>query len=449
MTVHRISRRGFLGHMAQAAAVGAVAQTTRSVARINGANDRISIGFVGVGARGRELMRRADELSRDENVQLTAVCDIWQQARERGERMLQVWNGTPPISCRTIGELCERKDIDGLIIATADFQHPVHTCIAVEAGKDVYVEKPLGCDFAQIKKARDAVRRSGRIAQMGTFRRSFGRPRAARDFIQQGRLGRVSYVEMVQPMFQQRWRIPGSEKSLTEADTDWDAFLCYTPKVPFDARKYREFRLFWPYSTGIFCQWMSHAVDEVNLVLDEMPKSVLAGGGVYVWKDGRTNPDTAQCLIEYPRGCLFSYHMRLGNAENGRNTMFYGTTGTLDLYAGMAYGDGGGGDIARDRPDDPASIYNADAATRLPDRAKGGLLLDAPPDEDHMTNFFRCMRSGKKPNADIEAGFAHALATTMAGLSLRTGRRVTYDAQNDTLLLAEQPQTDAATTDCG
>jgi predicted dehydrogenase len=348
-----------------------------------------------------------------------------------------------------MAEICDHEDIDALIIATPDFQHPGQTCLAVEAGKDVYVEKPLGCDFEQLKKARDVVRRSDRVVQMGTFRRSHGVPRAARDFIAQGRLGRVSYVEMVQPLFQQRWRIPGSEKSLHEDDTDWNEFLDYTPKVPFDARKYREFRLFWPYSTGIFCQWMSHAVDVVNIVLDQTPKSVVSSGGVYVWKDGRTNPDTAQCLIEYPRGCLFSYHMRLGNGADGRNPMFYGTNGTLDLYAGLAYGEGGGGDIAPDRPDAPAPVYNADAATRLPDRAKGGLMLDPPPDEDHMTNFLRCVRSRKKPNADIEAGFAHALATTMAGVSLRTGQRVTYDAEHETLLLTKQHQTSGTHADCG
>ena len=450
MTAHRTSRRRFLGRTAQAvAAAGAVAQTARSAERINGANERMSVGFVGVGARGRELMRRANQLAKAENVKLVGVCDIWTQARERGAGMLQQWNGTQPISCRTIDEICARKEIDALIIATADFQHPVHTCLAVEAGKDVYVEKPLGCDFDQIRKVRDVVRRSDRVVQMGTFRRSHGVPKAARDFIQQGRLGRVSYVEMVQPLFQQRWRIPGAEKSLREADTDWSEFLAYTPTVPFDPRKYREFRLFWPYSTGIFCQWMSHAVDVVNLVLDELPKSVVASGGVYVWKDGRTNPDTAHCLVEYPRGCLFSYHMRLGNSANGRAPIAYGTTGTLELYTGLAYGDGGGGDIARDRPDDPGSIYNADAMTRLPDRAKGGLILDAPPDEDHMTNFFRCVRSRKTPNADIEAGFAHALATTMAGLSLRIGQRITYDAEHDKLLLTEQSQTDTTTTDCG
>jgi predicted dehydrogenase len=282
--------------------------------------------------------------------------------------------------------------------------------------------------------ARDAVRKSKRIVQVGTQRRAEGLPWAARQFVRSGRLGKVSFVEMTDTLFQQRWRIPGSETSLTERDTNWPEFLSYTPKdVPFDARKYREFRLFWPYSTGVFCQWMSHAVDMVNLVLDEIPKAATSAGGIYIWKDGRTNPDTAQCLVEYAGGCLFSYHMRMGNSANGRGLTFYGTNGTLELNAGIAYGEGGGGEIVMKPGPNGVAELSIDAATRLPDRAAGGVLLQAETDGDHMADFFDAVRKRRQPRANIDAAFAHALATTMAGLSLRMGTRIEYDMTTDTL----------------
>ncbi|UCD29615.1 MAG: Gfo/Idh/MocA family oxidoreductase, partial [Planctomycetota bacterium] len=408
--------------------------TTRSAERVLGANERMSVGVVGLGNRGTQLMSWAYDLSESDNIELTAVCDIWNRRREEGAEIVRGWMGRRPIICRTLAEICELKDVDALIIATADFQHAPHARQAVEAGKHVYLEKPFGCDFEQIKLARDIIKKSGKIAQMGTQQRSLGIPWAARDFIRSGYLGKVSYVEIVDSLCQQRWRIRGSEKSLTESDTNWKEFLSYTPWVPFDARKYREFRLFWPYSTGIFCQWMSHAIDLVNLVLNEIPQSVVSAGGVYVWKDGRTNPDTAQCLVEYPSGCLVSYHMRLGNGTHRRDVTFYGTTGALELHAGIAYGDGGGGRVIVESSHGPIPNFRLDASMRLPDRDKGGVFFESDPDGDHMSDFFTAIRNNRRPKADVDSGFAHALATTMAGMSIRTGIRMTYDPKTDRML---------------
>ena len=434
MKQRRLSRRGFLGRSARvAAATGLVCQSARSAERAAGANDRLLVGIVGPGSRGTTLMEWVNRLAKKDNVALTAVCDIWNQRREAAVERIRQWTGRSPASCRTMAEICDRHDVDVLVIATADFQHAPLTRQAVEAGKHVYVEKPFGCDFEQIKRARDAVKKTGLIVQVGTQRRSHGAAKAVREFVKAGRLGKVTYVDMTNALFQQRWRIPGSGTSLTEKDTNWKEFLNYTPEVPFDARKYREFRLFWPYSSGMFCQWMSHAVDLANLVLDELPRSVVASGGVYLWKDGRANPDTAQCLVEYPSGCLMSYHMRLGNGADGGTLNFYGTNGVLDLYAGMAYGDGGGGEVFRTNPGRSIAEFAADASKRLPDRAKGGIILEAEPDRDHMSDFFAAVRSRRPLRADVDAGFAHALATTMAGMSLRMGVRVEYDAATDSV----------------
>ncbi|NLX23537.1 MAG: Gfo/Idh/MocA family oxidoreductase [Phycisphaerae bacterium] len=393
--------------------------------------------MVGPGARGLQLMDWIHRLSRAENLELTGVCDIWNERRESAVEMVKAWTGRVPHACRTMAEMCERKDIDVLVVSTVDFQHAPLARQAVEAGKDVYVEKPFGCDFEQIKLAREAIRASDRVFQAGTQLRSNGVPWAAHEFIAKGRLGKVSFVELVQPLFHQRWRIPGAETALTEKDTNWKEFLCYAPQVPFNARHYREFRLFWPYSTGIFCQWMSHIIDLVNLVLGERPKAVVAAGGTYVWNDGRTNPDTAHCLVEYPSGCLMSYHMRLGNGAHARPLTFYGTNGTLDLDAGVAYGDGGGGEVILANPGSLIPELIVDASRRLPDRHQGATILDAEPDGDHMVDFFRAVRTRCPTRAGVDAAFNHALATTMAGMSWRLGARIEYDPIADSLNVGE------------
>ncbi len=429
-----LTRRALLGKSAGLATVGLATLDAKSAGKVLGANDRISVGIIGAGNRGLALARWINQLAAEKNAELTAVCDIWNQAREAGAEYIEQLTGRRPRKCANLAEICDLADVHALVIATADFQHAPHTRQAVEAGKDVYVEKPFGCDFEQIKIARDTAKARGRIVQAGTQARAEGTPWAARDFIRSGRLGKVSFVEVTDSLFQPRWRIPGSETSLSEKDTNWKEFLSYTPEVPFDARKYREFRLFWPYSTGIFCQFMSHAVDLVNLVLDDVPKAVVAAGGVLVWKDGRSNPDTAHCLVEYLGGCIFSYHMRLGNSANSRTLTFYGTNGTLDLNAGMAYGEGGGGEVVMKPGANGVPELTVAASRRLPERRQGGILLQAEPDGDHMVDFLECVRSRNQPRAPIDAAFNHALATTMAGMSLRLKTRIEYEMTTETLL---------------
>jgi predicted dehydrogenase len=426
-----MTRREFVGKTAAGAAAMSLGRWAFVPSRVWGANDRLGVGFVGMGARMGSLLEEVRRLSETHRLDLVAVCDIWNQRREAAAAKVQGWTGQQVAACRTLEEICARSDVDVLIIATADFQHAPHLAFAVRAGKDVYVEKPLGCDFDQIKDAWKAVQETGRVVQMGTQARGEGKYFGARDFIRSGKLGKVSYVEIAEPLFEQRWRIPGSENSLTEADTDWKEFQSYTydPKLPFNARHYREFRLFWPYSSGCLCQWMSHKIDLVNLVLDELPRSAVCLGTLSVWNDGRNNPDTVQALLEYPSGVLVTYHMRLGNSQNGRGIFIYGTQGTMDLMGGRAYGDGGGGAVIKDRPEDVNSTFHVDSSTLLPKSQEGGVTWESPPDVHHIGHFFECVRSRERTRADIDAGFAHALATTMANLSYRYGCRMEYDAE--------------------
>jgi predicted dehydrogenase len=425
MSNRPITRRQFVGKSVPVVGGAALAMTASSYARVSGANDRLSVGIVGCGGRMSSLMSEVHKLEKKQNCEITAVCDIWNQRREEAAKKVETWYGRAPRKCRTLTDICALEDVDALVIATADFQHASHMAFAVRHGKDVYVEKPLGVDFEQVKEALVAVRETGRIVQMGTQGRSAGAGWGARDFIKAGKLGAVTYGEIDEPLFQERWRIPGSETSLTEKDTDWKEFQSYTyePEKAFNARHYREFRLFWPYSSGCIAQWMSHAIDAVNLALDEIPRYGVAWGGVYLWKDGRTNPDTIQCLLEYPRGCLVTYHMRLGNGPEARDTKIYGSNGTLYLNKAIATGEGGGGTVTIANPGQLDATVKVDKSTVIKEQIK----YPCPPDLNHMENFLESVRTRKRTRADIEAGYGHAVACILADLSYRNGCRMEYD----------------------
>ena len=200
-----------------------------------------------------------------------------------------------------------------------------------------------------------------------------------------------------------------------DARANWPRFRLNRPEEAFDPRKYLEFRLFWPYSSGLPCQWMSHQIDTVAwLTGDPYPKSCVASGGIYQWKDGRRNPDTFTAVFEYPSGFQVQYHARQTNAFGGTAETYFSNWGTLDLERGVITGAGGGG-------------AGKKLAERSIPRAEG---------TDHMLNWMECVRSRRRPNADIEAGYSHAVAVSMAARALHSGRRVEFDAKRRRIIPA-------------
>jgi predicted dehydrogenase len=423
---HRSDRREFLKESAGglgAFALGAGYLPTGGRA----ANDRIGIGILGAGSRGGTLMQWLARLEQTHNVEITAVCDLIPRKREQAQLKVKEKTGRLPHAFENPRQLFAAADVDAVVIATADFQHCHYAAEAAKAGKDVYVEKPFGSDFEQVRLAYDAIQKTDRIVQLGTQSRGSGKYYEAARFVQAGMLGKVTYVEISEPIFQQRWRIDGAEKSPSVGEIDWQEFLCYLPSdTPFDARHYREFRLFSPYSTGPFCQWLSHRIDLVNLVLGERPCSAVALGGVFLWNDGRNNPDTMSCLLEYPSGVLVSYHMRTGNSHHGRGTTFYGTAGTLELETGLAYGDGGGG-VVQPQDVDGELTFTVDKSRRLKAKKEGGFKLESPADIDYLGHFIDCIRSRKEPRGNLEAAFDQSVATLLAATAYRSGQKMVYD----------------------
>jgi len=431
-----INRRKFLTQSAALIAAGAVLPSTAlSYDRIVGANDRISLCHIGIGSRGGDLEWIVSKLKTSQNVEMTAVCDLWRVNREKAVAKNTEYYGRAPRAFFHLEEALEAKDLDAVIISTPEHSHSPILKMAAEAGKDAYVEKPMGNVLAETKAARDAVLEHNRIVQVGTQHRSEPYPRAAHDLVQTGVLGDVSKVEIVWNYHGPRWRGREETKLIREEDTDWRRWLLTKPYRPFDPQIYCEFRLYKEFSSGIPDQWMSHAIDLVHWFMnDSFPRSAVAHGGILAWHDGRENADTFQALLEYPKGFLVSYSTSFGNDAPGF-TRYMGKQATLVNLGGEGsprY------QLVQERGnhEDDAAIDQKRAAkyvllpgeTKLPPMGIDDLTLG------HMANWVECMRSRQQPHCTVHDGFAHSVACMMAAESYWSGKKQYWDAASETIV---------------
>lgn len=438
------SRRKFIKNMAVGAAgvtIGGLGMNAKAYNNIVGSNDRVNVGLVGFADRTRQslvaaLMSQADEL----NFSITAVSDIWNRRRDEAKQFMAE-RGVDVELYRNNEELYERANIDAVIIATADFQHALHTIEAMDAGKDAYVEKPFAETMEDNRLARAAVERAGKIVTIGSQRRSGTNYHAAADFIQSGQFGDIVMVEMTWNVNQPgRWRRPGLVASIREEDTDWNRYLMNRPYEPWDPRKYLEYRLFWPYSSGIPGQWMAHQIDTVHWFSGwSYPRSVAANGGIYLWKDGRENFDTMTAVFDYgppndmSKGFQVVYSSRFTNSAGGTKELYYSNGGTLNLATNMINSDGGLGE-------NHARAMNMEP-NLLPEIELPGLRVETAADTGsdpltiaHMRNWMECVRSRRQPNAPVESGYEHSIANIMVTAAMRTGQFVTFDEANQEVL---------------
>lgn len=415
MDAERLSRRDFLSN-STAAGVSAVVLATADAARAAGANDELSVGWVGTGRRGKELIRTFGLLQQKHRARLTAVCDIWSRNRALGAEHVKQTTGEEPKQFERIEDLLAWSGLDAVIISTPDHAHAKNLTSAIRAGKHVYCEKPFANVMEEATAALDAWRDSQVVATVGTQYRSDVRRIAAAEAIRSGTIGPVVKVDRVFSAHSPfRWRRTAEIPLLKEADTDWKTFLLGRKERPFDPHTYLEFRLYREFSSGIIDQWMSHGIDEMHMLTGaKFPSSVVAHGGTYAWKDKRENPDTVQVLLDYPEGFLVSHSTSLANAY-GNGGLILGREGTLEYGTNWRITSEG--------------IAKADPKSRP---------LEHPPalPEDgnvlpHIDNWLSCIRKGdRKTNCTPEEGFQHSVACIMAAESLFSGRRMVFDAES-------------------
>jgi predicted dehydrogenase len=440
---NELKRRSFLTGSATA-----LASTALSYGRILGANDRISLGHIGIGRRGRELAAVAASLKSEHKVEMTAVCDLWKTNRERAAEAAAQAYSRAPRAFQYHEDLLALKDVDAVIISTADFQHAPLLKQTADAGKDAYCEKPMANVLDEAKLARESVRARKLIVQIGTQHRSEAYQIAAKDLVNRGALGRVSKVEMVWNYHGPRWRGRSEVKQVREEDTDWKRWLLTKPERPFDARMYFEFRLYKEFSSGIPDQWMSHGVDLIHYLLDDhYPKSAVAHGGIYAWPDGRENPDTFQALLEYPKGFLVSYATSFGN-DCDSFTRIMGTKATLINTGGEGSQRWNLVEEKGNHEDNPfirrgqKQVTLSDEAMRgmawsqrlltgAVEKTYGPLPFSSDSNPSHMRNWFECLRSRKQPNATVEHGFAHSVAVIMAARAQQEGKKLYWHSATE------------------
>jgi predicted dehydrogenase len=434
------SRRDFIKKSSltgAAVCAGALGFSARSYANIMGANDRVRVGVVGFSDRHKDAHIPAFlKLYQELNFDIIAVSDIWKKRREEGQAYLKSRFNHDIMACQNNDALYQIKEVDAVMISTADFQHAWHTIEAVKAGRDTYTEKPLAETMKDNRAVLKAVKESGKIVQIGSQRRSGANYQAARDFIQSGKFGPVVSVDLTWNVNQPgRWRRPSLVSELKEEDTDWKRYLINRPHEPFDPRKYLEFRLFWPYSSGIPGQWMSHQIDTVHWFTGlPHPRSVAVNGGIYVWKDGRRNADTLTAVFDYgplddrTQGFQVVFTSRQTNAAGDVKEIYYSNGGTLNLDTNKISPEGGltaryAQDMGMQANLLPEISLN-DMAIKVSTDAKTG---GDPLTEAHIRNWMECVRSRKQPNAPIEAGYRHSIAVIMTNAAYRTGEKVVFD----------------------
>ncbi len=425
--------------------------TAVSYGRVAGANDRIYVGHVGIGRRGRELASVLAGLRKSHNVEAVAVCDLWKLNRERAAQDAAGDYGRPPRTFQYVEDLLAMKEVDAVVIAAADFQHAPLLRLAAEAGKDAYCEKPMGNVLEEAKAARDAVLSRNLIVQIGTQHRSEPYQLAAQSVVSRGELGHVSKVEVVWNYHGPRWRGRPEVKQIREEDTDWRKWLLTKPYRPFDPRMYFEFRLYREFSSGIPDQWMSHAIDMVHHLLGELfPASVVAEGGVFAWKDGRENADTFQALLKYPKGFLVSYSTSFGN-DSDSFTRVMGDKATLVNLGGEGSRRWKIVEEKGTRESNPfvhrsqrtivlggeerrGMSWSQRLLSGAVEKTYGPLPFGSDANPSHMKNWLECMRTRQQPNASVTEGFAHSVACIMAARSQWEGKRLYWDPRTETIL---------------
>jgi predicted dehydrogenase len=402
------NRRHFLTSAAMAMAAG-------SYSRVMGANDRIGVANVGCGRRG--LLKEILAEKQNARADVVAICDTWRQKREAAVDQVKEATATTPFSTARLAEVLARKDVDAVVIGTPDHLHCAQLIEAVNAGKDVYVEKPLAMNMEELIRAFDAVKRSGRVVQIGTQMRSYPQSTPAKEALARRGLGAVLKVEQARNGYKPYWISFGGDSFRdappTAADVDWSAFLLHDKQRPFSALKYRDWYGFREFSLGPQTNLMVHFIDLVHYVTSvEFPRYAVALGGTYRWKqDGYDVPDSIEVAYEYPEGFMVRYATSFGNGA-GNFAKWFGTRGTLD---------------AKNLSPRATWEMTADGSGE-PDRITSPVLFESREVVSHMQNFLDCVRSRQQPIAPIEAGFSHSVAVLMADAALTQGKRMTYNA---------------------
>ncbi len=388
-----------------------------SAGKIAGANDRVNVGLIGCGGRGRLVAKLMREVP---NVEIAAVCDVFDPHAAAAKE----WAGPGCRSYRDFRKMLEQKEVDAVVIATPDHWHAIPAVLACQAGKDVYVEKPLAHTIKEGRAMVEAARRSNRIVQAGTQHRSAPHFREVARIIQSGELGPVHFVRVWNYLNMSPDGIGRAPDSSPPDGLDWDFYLGPAPYVPFNKNRFLvTYRWFWDYAGGMATDYGTHRFDSVLQVMGaDAPASVTASGGRYALKDGAETPDVLQITYEFPKYVL-SYEASMLNGHGcggrtpGRN--YYLTRGKDDRPHQGESGPGAASSSAS-----PSGGYRMERKGAQGEDATGL----------HVRNFIECVRSRQTPAADVEIGHRAATVAHLGNIAYRAGRKIRWDAGREEIM---------------
>lgn len=419
--VNPVSRRSFVIKSATALAAAGVWSTAPYVARgrVLGANDRIGIGFIGVGGRGQSHVALVQKLiAAGTNATIVAVNDAYRY------RLDEVVSRTKAKSYWKHTELLENPDVDVVCIATPDRLHVPQGLDAIRAGKDVYCEKPMG-HWSQFELSRQFYQETlklQRVVQIGNQGNSSPAWKKVGELIRQGAIGRPQLVEAGFYRYGdwgERMHIPDREAK-PGPDLDWEAFLGDAPKVPFTVDRFFSWRKYLDYAGGPCTDLFPHVFTPfVNALGIKIPARAVASGGIFKYTDyDREVPDTFNMCLDYPEKLSVSVVGTLANAYVSEPAI-RGDEGTITLQ-------------------NPGE-WNAgfDSLTLIPRQGQAQVVPAGKMDPTalHWQNFLDCVRTRQKPVSSVEFGYHVTVALNMAMLSLLKDVVVRYDAAREEIVL--------------
>lgn len=419
------SRREFLSRAAAAGAAGALGGCATKTARpsplaakpdrsapvakpasrrhVVGANDRIRCGMIGPGSRGSALLRAALDRKDVDVVAVSDAYDVWL------DRAVNWCNEKKPGTGEYVRfeEMLETEELDAVIIAAPDHVHAPAILAALDAGLDVYTEKPMTLTREEAKRVRDRANETGAVVQVGTQLRCVSIYQKAREAVQSGEIGKLALVQ-VNRHFQSADLVrKAPPEEANASNVHWKVFLRDTKPYPFDLARYFLWRKYAEYSNGFAGDLMCHHLDLCHFITGcGMPDRVMSVGGIYFYEDGRSCPDTMSVLAEYPENFQFNYTSTAVNGHYGLVERYLGSEGTIEL-----------------RNMSEMTIYKGD----IKETVKSEGILDAP----HVGNFFDCMRTRAKTIAPVEAGFMAATVIHMAVESEQSGHAAQWDSRSE------------------
>jgi predicted dehydrogenase len=423
-------RRGFVATTGMAAL---------SASRVLGANERVRVGLIGCGGRGRFVAQHMREAP---NVSFPAVADVY---RANGERARE-WAGADAKFFQDFRKLLELKDVDAVLIATPDHWHAAAAVLACQAGKDVYVEKPTSLTIREGRAMVNAARKNNRIVQVGTQHRSAPHFAKIAEMIQRGDIGAVKFVRVWNYANHTPHGIGHTPPEEPPTDLDWDMYLGPSPKVPFTRNRFLgSFRYFWDYSGGYITDFGNHRLDTMQQIMGvTAPRTVSASGGRLFLQDDRETPDFLTVTYEYD-GFIATYEgSNLNTHGMGGRTpghRYYNSRGEWDQPNGIAFY-GTDATIFAERigweifPEPEPFGARRRGANEPPPRPRAATVKRMwenveEPTRAHTFNFIECVRSRKPPNADIEIGHRSTTVALLGNIAMKTGRKLRWDASKE------------------